>query len=215
VIPGAEHPSSRIVRERAILRATIEELARSDYGGLSFERVAARAGVNKTTVYRRWETKADLVRAALTSVAQSLRPGPTTGSLRGDLMRIGRTIREFVASFEGQCLMRVRLLEHPEPELAGMAKELHARSLDEVFSLARAAIARGELATEGDMMLLVELLNGALHTRLMMKNEAADDVVIERYVDVLLHGADGLKSKTQRSVAKRKGARRAAVRPGR
>ncbi|HEY1692975.1 MAG TPA: TetR/AcrR family transcriptional regulator [Polyangiaceae bacterium] len=208
--PGAGPPSSRVARERAILRATIEELARSDYGGLSLERVAARAGVNKTTVYRRWETKADLVRAALASVAKSLRPGPTTGSLRGDLMRIGRTIREFVASFEGQCLTRVRLLEHPEPELAGMARELHARSLDEVFSLARAAIARGEIATEADMMLLVELLNGALHMRLVMKNEAADDVVIARYVDVLLHGTDRLKSKTQHDVAKRKGARKAA-----
>jgi AcrR family transcriptional regulator len=187
-MPRAEHESSRLVRERAILHATIEELARADYGGLTFERVAARAGVNKTTVYRRWETKADLVRAALTSVAEQLRPGPTTGSLRGDLMRIGRTIRDFVVSLEGQCIMRVRLLEHPEPQLAAMAKELHARSLGDIAALGRAAAARGELAAEGDMMLLIEMLSGALHTRLVMKNESADDVTIARYVDVLLHG---------------------------
>ncbi|HEY3816822.1 MAG TPA: TetR/AcrR family transcriptional regulator [Polyangiaceae bacterium] len=204
MIPATEPPSSRAARERAILRATIEELAWSDYGGLSFERVAARAGVNKTTVYRRWETKADLVRAALTSVVQSLRPGPTTGSLRGDLVRIGRAVREFIASFEGQCLMRVRLLEHPEPELAAMAKELHARSLGDIASLGRAAVERGELASQADMMLLVEMLSGSLHTRLMMKNEPAGDVVIARYVDVLLRGAAGLRGQAQPAVAKRK-----------
>jgi AcrR family transcriptional regulator len=207
-MPRAEHESSRVVRERAILRAAIEELARSDYGGLTFEHVAVRAGVNKTTVYRRWETKADLVRAALTSVAQAFRPGPTTGSLRGDLMRIGRVVREFIASFEGQCLMRVRLLEHPEPELAGMAKELHERSLGDIASLGRAAVECGELVAESDMVLLVEMLSGALHTRLLMKNEAADDVVIARFVDVLLHGVDGLRRRAQHVVAQRKAGRR-------
>jgi AcrR family transcriptional regulator len=200
-MPRAGHESSRAVRERAILRAAIEELARSDYGGLTFERVAARAGVNKTTVYRRWETKADLVRAALTSVAQAFRPGPTTGSLRGDLMRMGRTIREFVASFEGQCLMRVRLLQHPEPELAGMAKELHARSLGDIASLGRAAVERGEITADSDMGLLVEMLSGALHTRLIMKGEPADDVVIARFVDTLLHGARRPERRVRRVVA--------------
>jgi AcrR family transcriptional regulator len=188
-MPRVAQESGRAVRERAILRATIEELARSDYGGLTFERVAARAGVNKTTIYRRWDTKADLVRAALTSVAQALRVGSTTGSLRGDLLRIGRSIREFVASFEGQCLMRVRLLQHPEPELAGMARDLHARSLGDIAALGRAAVERGEIAAESDMRLLVEMLSGAIQTRMLMKDEVADDVVIARFVDVLLHGA--------------------------
>jgi AcrR family transcriptional regulator len=190
------------VRERAILRAALEELASSDYGGLTFDRVAARAGVNKTTVYRHWETKADLVREALMQVAQEFRPGPTTGSLRGDLMQIGRTIREFSASFDGQCLMRVRLLEQPEPELAAMAKELHARSVGDIASLGRAAVARGEIARESDMRLLVEMLMGALHMRLHMKSEAADDVVIARFVDVLLHGARTPRPKLQQLVAK-------------
>ncbi|MGH7438934.1 MAG: TetR/AcrR family transcriptional regulator [Polyangiaceae bacterium] len=187
-MPRAGHESSRVVRERAILRAAIEELARADYGGLSFERVALRAGVNKTTVYRRWETKADLVRAALTSLAQELRPGPTTGSLRGDLLRIGRSIRQFAASFEGQCLMRLRLLQHPEPELARMARELHSSSLGDIAALGRAAVKRGEIRTEKDMRLLVEMLNGAIHTRLLMEDEPSDDAVLTRFVDVLLHG---------------------------
>ena len=49
--------SERVVRD--VLRAAIEELSTNGYSALRVEDVAARAGVNKTTVYRRWPTKAD------------------------------------------------------------------------------------------------------------------------------------------------------------
>jgi AcrR family transcriptional regulator len=218
-MPPAEHPSNRASRERTILRAAIEELARADYGGLSVERVALRAGVNKTTVYRRWETKGDLIRAALTLVAQAYRLGPTTGSLRGDLMRVGRAFREFLLSFEGQCLTRLRLLHHPEPELAAMAKEIHARSLGDIAELGRAAALRGEIATESDMPVLIEMLSGALHTRLVMKGESVEDAVIARFVDVLVQGAASKRRGLRQVVAKpvrprpKRALRRGAVRP--
>jgi AcrR family transcriptional regulator len=185
------HPREtlRTRREKVILRAVIEELARSDYGGLTFERVAARAGVNKTTVYRHWETKVDLVRAALSSVARSVTLGPTTGALRSDLLRIGRTMVDFATSFEGQCLMRLRLLQHPEPELARVAKDLHAEHVAALAALARAAVARGEVAPDVDLGLMLDMLGGALHVRLVMKNEPVDDVVIAQIVDILLQGA--------------------------
>jgi AcrR family transcriptional regulator len=185
-----ETETLRSRREKVILRAAIEELARSDYGGLTFEKVAARAGVNKTTVYRHWETKVDLVRAALSSAARSMSPGPTTGTLRGDLLRIGRAMTDFATSFDGQCLMRLRLLQHPEPELAGIAKDLHAKHLAALASLAKAAVARGEVAPDVDLGLILDMLGGALHVRLVMKNEPVDDVVIAQIVDILLHGAE-------------------------
>ena len=52
-----------------VLRTTLEMLGQQGYAGLRVEDVAARAGVNKTTIYRRWPTRADLVVAALTSLA--------------------------------------------------------------------------------------------------------------------------------------------------
>jgi AcrR family transcriptional regulator len=175
-------------REDRILRAVIEELARSDYGGLAFERVAARAGVNKTTVYRHWETKADLVRAALSLVAHSVIPEASAGTLREDLIRVGRRMVDFSTSFEGQCLMRLRLLQHPEPELASIAKDLHAKHIAQLGALGKAAIQRGELARGVDVNLVLDMLGGALHVRLFMKNEPVDDVLIARIVDILLRG---------------------------
>ncbi|MGD0679241.1 MAG: TetR/AcrR family transcriptional regulator [Polyangiaceae bacterium] len=195
------------LREARILKAAIEELARSDYGGLTFERVAARAGVNKTTVYRHWDTKAQLVRAALSLVVQSVIPEKSAGTLREDLIRVGRTMVDFSTSFEGQCLIRLRLLQHPEPELAGIAKNLHAQQIAQLEALADAATQRGELPQGVDFKLVLDMLCGALHSRLFMKNEPVDDVLIARMVDILLRGVAGPGDRPSAGVPKRRAAR--------
>jgi len=176
-------------RERAIRRATLEELARSDYGALSFEGVARRAGVNKTTLYRRYPTKVDLVRSALAACPDTLLPEPSTGSLREDLLQIGRKMLDFVTSVEGQTVLRLRLLDQPSPELAEIAMRLHGRNVAALEPILKAAIARGELDPEADASLLLDLLTGALHLRLFLKNQRVDEVTIAHAVDMLLNGA--------------------------
>ncbi|HEY4158264.1 MAG TPA: helix-turn-helix domain-containing protein, partial [Polyangiaceae bacterium] len=75
--------AARIVNE--VLRTTAEELTRVGYVALRVEDVALRSSVNKTTIYRRWPTKPELVAAALRFAVR--RPeAPDTGSLRGDLL---------------------------------------------------------------------------------------------------------------------------------
>ena len=59
--------SARVVS--TVLRTTLEVLGEHGYAGLRIEDVAAQAGVNKTTIYRRWPTRADLVIAALTALS--------------------------------------------------------------------------------------------------------------------------------------------------
>ncbi len=180
---------TRILREREILRATLEELASSDYGGLTIERVAARAGVNKTTVYRHWPTKAVLVRAALSSVVEAHSIDPSTGSVRADLLIIGRKVVDFAQSFEGQCIMRLCSSGISDGELAEIARMLQAAQEHHLKRLIDEAFARGELRPGVDGKLLLDMLGGSLWARLMMKNERVDDVVIARIVDLLLEGA--------------------------
>jgi AcrR family transcriptional regulator len=191
------------LREKTILRAAIEELALSDYGGMTVEGVAARAGVNKTTVYRKWETKAELMRAALLSVVEMFKVGPTAGDLRSDLLRIARTALDFTHSFEGQCLTRLRLLQHPEPELAKMAHDLNAKQLAELGELFKAALARGELAPDVDAILLLDMLWGAIHARVVMKSERVDDALLHRIVDMLMKAAGSAPPAKLRAKAKR------------
>lgn len=200
-------------RQARILRAVIEELARSDYGGLAFDKVAARAGVNKTTVYRHWETKPNLVRAALSLVLQSVSPQVSAGTLREDLIRVGRRMVEFSTSFEGQSLARLHLLQHPEPELANIAKDLQARHVAQLAALGEAATSRGELPADVDFKLVLDMLGGALHVRLFMKNEPVDDVLIARIVDILLRGVGvGLPGDRHRLGREKKRPRRGSAR---
>jgi AcrR family transcriptional regulator len=178
-----------LLREKLILRAAIEELALTDYGGMSIDNVAQRAGVNKTTVYRKWETKAELIRAALSSVFEMFRIGPTLGDLRSDLRRIGQQVCRFAQSFEGKSLTRLHLLRHPEPELAEIANHLHAQQLEQLGALIEAAVARGEISRDVDILLLLDMLWGVLYTRLEIKNEPVSDALLEKIIDVLMCAA--------------------------
>jgi AcrR family transcriptional regulator len=173
-------------RERKIMRAAIEELALSDFGGLTIEQVALRAGVNKTTVYRKWETKADLIRAALFAVCEMFRMGPTSGDLRADLLCLARNTLAFLRSYEGQSLMRLRLLDHPEPQLAQVARDLMEQQMSEPAAVMRAAVQRGELAADADSHLLLDMLFGAIHVRVVLRSETVSEQDLVRMVDHLL-----------------------------
>lgn len=172
-----------------VLRATIEELGRIGYGALSIEDVANRAGVNKTTVYRRWPTKAELVRAALRSMGDESVCEASTGSLRGDLLAVGRSIIAFAESSEGRSILRMLLAERMEPELAEIAASLRREREANPRALVDEAVARGELARSTDALLLMEALFGSIVQRLFISHEPVNEAFLERIVDLLLCGA--------------------------
>ena len=72
--------------DRAILAAARELLAEGGLAAMSFEEVAARSGVAKTTIYRRWTSRGALAMDAFLADFQAQQPLPDTGSLRGDLL---------------------------------------------------------------------------------------------------------------------------------
>ena len=71
--------------DRAIMAAALELLAERGLAGMSIEEVAARAGVGKATIYRRWSSKGALALDAFLAEFEQQQPLPDTGSLRGDL----------------------------------------------------------------------------------------------------------------------------------
>jgi AcrR family transcriptional regulator len=190
-----QRPTSRrpARRERAIYRATLEELAEGDYGALSVESVALRAHVNKTTLYRRWPTKAALVHAALDAIVDEVKLDASTGSLRGDLLAIARKMLKFMRSLEAQSILRVRLLDHPEPELAKIAAKLQARRQEQLGRLLQSAVARGELPPKTELGLVLDLLGGMIHLRLFVKKMRVDDRMLTRAVDTLVGGIGGAR----------------------
>ena len=91
----SEHHGGRPLdasRDVALRDAALDLLAEIGYDRLTIDSVAARAHASKTTIYRRWSGKAELIVDALNSLKGS-HPVPDTGSLRGDLEAIARELQ--------------------------------------------------------------------------------------------------------------------------
>ncbi|WP_239014154.1 TetR/AcrR family transcriptional regulator [Archangium violaceum] len=174
---------------RGVLEATLEELSIIGYGALRIDDVAARAGVNKTTIYRRWPTKQELVGAALRSVTVDWIVQPDTGSLRGDLLEVGRHMAAAMSSAGGQALRRILIAEERNPEFMAIASQLR-ESMDALpLPVIDAARARGEFAPGFEAARLFRFLAGILQHRLFMEGRDIDDDFLHQVVDLLLFGA--------------------------
>jgi AcrR family transcriptional regulator len=139
------------VREKAILSAVIGLIGELGYEGMTMDAVAARAHASKTTIYRRWQGKPELVRAAVdVYVAGRLAVEVDTGSLRGDLMAVmeamrGHLTEEFLAMMSGLVhAMRT------DQELAGVLRPHLAVGHAAALPIIRRAAARGELPADAD-----------------------------------------------------------------
>jgi AcrR family transcriptional regulator len=171
--------SERVVRE--VLHATSEELSRVGYARLRVEDVAAAAGVNKTTIYRRWPTKADLVGAMLRTLKGPLQDAPDLGSVRLDLMALAHESVERASTCEGRTLHRMITLEIDHPEVAALARALRTDYLAPWVFVVERAMTRGELPIESDGQLIVEMVMGPVFGKLRFREEV-DDAFLEAVV---------------------------------
>ncbi|MBU2664856.1 TetR/AcrR family transcriptional regulator [Actinoplanes bogorensis] len=102
---GLQHgPRSAQVIEN-VRAATLTELARAGFAGLTIDGVAKAAGVNRTTIYRRWPSKAALLAAVVEPLLADYDNDPATGSLRGDVLALMTMIRDNAARPEGRALV--------------------------------------------------------------------------------------------------------------
>ncbi|MFC5753655.1 TetR/AcrR family transcriptional regulator [Actinomadura rugatobispora] len=186
-------PGGRTARVRqAVFDATVAELSEVGYAALRVEAVAERAGVNKSTVYRRWRNKATLVSAAIVERRGELVPPPDTGTLRGDLIALLQEIRLGL-----KAPWVTALLREAAPRSAKSAElyELLDRFWPERFQVAGAiferAVERGELPAGTDPDFLLQMISGPLYFRLLMLGRPLDDAFLERTADLVLDGARG------------------------
>lgn len=175
---------------RRVLDVTLKELARVGFERLSVADVAARAGVNKTSVYRRWPTKEHLVKAALRRSMGEAQAVPDTGALRTDLVALARSVAAFVESPRGTGVVRSVFAGARSPAVRALAASMWAEAGGEVPRLLlERAVARGELPADADVELLLFTLAGALLHRVFVEHAEADDAWLERLVRLLLDGA--------------------------
>jgi len=184
--------------DRRVLSAAWGLLHAGGYAALNVDDVAERAGVAKTTLYRRWPTKDHLAIAVGAQMLGEV-PIPDSGDLRQDLT-------EFAAAL-AESLNRLRMAGHygggKSPGLAAELVAAAARHPDigevvramyaERHALARArlerAVSREGLRPDLDQGLLVEQLVGPIYYRILITGAPADRGYAERLVEALLDGA--------------------------
>jgi AcrR family transcriptional regulator len=166
-----------------VLEATIEELALSGYAGLTLERVATRAGVNRTTIFRRWPTRAELVRAAIQRATGALSFDWDTGSLRGDLRVLIERAGETMLGPGMLGFLQVMLGAREDPELLGLAAEAESAKLAAVLAFFVRAELRGELRPDLDKPLFLDDLMGLLIVKLVFHRQPVTPEFVERLLD--------------------------------
>src|SRR3984957_7779900 len=165
--------------DRAILAAAAQILAERGLSGMSIEEVAARSGVGKTTIYRRWTSRGTLALDAFLAEFQGQQPLPDTGTLRGDLLAALRAwVRAVTRTSAGRILAGLIAEAQHDPELAeawrarvGAPRPGPAPLREPLRAqhriMLRRAIARGQLPADTDTEVALDLLSGAAYHRLL------------------------------------------------
>jgi TetR/AcrR family transcriptional regulator, regulator of autoinduction and epiphytic fitness len=171
---------------RVILEAALEELGAVGYGALTIEAVAARAGVGKSTIYRHWSGKLELVEDAFRTLkAQAL--VPESGTLRervtAFLQEVATLIEE---SMYSACMPALIEAAERDPQVrafhCGFTREKRAPLVDVIA----AAIESGELPADTDAELLADALISPIVLRRLMFFEPFDPKQVSALVDQVL-----------------------------
>jgi AcrR family transcriptional regulator len=173
----------------ALTRAFFEEWATHGYAGIRLERVAARAGVGKAALYRRWRSKGKMAADLVNKVGLELSGAPDTGSLDGDVRALLHELRR---------MLRVPLVRRLLPDmLAENARA--AKPSENSVRLGKArrergaavvdrAVARGELPADCDRELAADLIGAPLYWRLLVARRPIDAQGMERLARAIVAG---------------------------
>ena len=187
--PATTRPSRRARSDQAILEATRALLVEGGVPGLTIEGVAARSGVAKTTIYRRWRDRDELALAAVwNDLTSGLKAPRDVGDTRAELLAfvepvitvlrsplMSSVIRGLTSEIAGNRELSRTYREHTvEPRLEQLARVIER------------GVRRGDLRPDTDVRLAHELLIGPVMYRLLYSGQPLDDGLGSRVADAVL-----------------------------
>lgn len=174
---------------RAILDAARAELVEHGFSRLRLEHVAARAGVGKATIYRRWPSKEALAQDLLAELAAPHIAVADAGDTRSELRSCVATAMHAVADTPFGAVIRALLSQiATNPDLGDPFRATVVRARrDEVARVVARGIARGDLRPDADADVATELLVGPVYFRLMFGGELSD-AFADQIADTVFRG---------------------------
>lgn len=191
---AATNVDPRVARTRAtVLGAAIDLLAERGYSGFSVEGVVERTGVAKTTLYRHWPTRDDLLAAAIARLdgggLDGRVPLPDTGSVRDDLLDLlARRVRAARTTQWERCMPALVEAAAHHPGLAEMIARLTGQILAQIETLLARGVERGELRQGLDPQLAASALIGPIVFRRLLLHETPTLRGVTAVIDLLMQG---------------------------
>ncbi len=190
---AAQQPVARVrgrprsqASEDAILDATLELLSAGGYRDVTVEAIALRAGASKSTIYRRWPTKENLVIAAF--ARSPLLHAPARGDVCAQLSATIAQFARYMQETPLGAVLPVLVAERGRnPALDQALQPLVRQRREPLGDILRAAIARGELPAGIDIELTQDLLMGPVLQRIMVMGKRVD----RRFIDAVVRNVCG------------------------
>jgi AcrR family transcriptional regulator len=170
---GTVRPGGRTARTRAtVFDATLDELADRGWDQVSVETIALRAGVHKTTVYRRWGSKEQLVAEALEAAADRRIQVPDSGDVDQDLRALARAVLAILTSRDGAATVRALVAgAQGSPAVGRVVRRFWGARLAQVGPIVERAVTRGQLPSKTNASELVKQVAAPLFYRLLVTAE--------------------------------------------
>jgi AcrR family transcriptional regulator len=191
VTPTAQARRGRPRSEKAkasILAAASAILEAEGLREMSVDAVAARAGVSKATIYRWWDSKADLALDTFLADARRELAPPNTGSFAKDLRARGRTIsRAYGRTPLGPALAHLIGEAQADAELGvALTERVIAPLREGSREIFRRAITRGEIPKDTPIDVVIDMLVGPIYYHLLLRTGPRDNRLADAVVDLLL-----------------------------
>jgi AcrR family transcriptional regulator len=181
-------PGGRTAAVRAaVLRATGDLLVEAGLAGVELTAVADRAGVGKSTVYRRWATVPGLVADLLTDMAETSSPRTHTGTLRGDLLANARLIRRTLADpRQGRLFKAIIAAATCDPVTAAALEKFYEVRIAELAPVVTDAVERGEAPPGTEAAAVIRYISAPLYYQFLTSTAPLTTADAERAVDAAL-----------------------------
>lgn len=188
-VPRLGRPRSELAHA-AILDAAIALVREVGYDAVTIDAIAARAGVGKATVYRRWAGKETLVAEAIQRLMNDAMRVPDTGSTDGDVRALMRVTQGMYADSSTPLLLSglVAAMARSSPIAEAVRSSFVARWQDSMRTVLARGIVRGDIGHDTNLDLALDLLSGPAFHRMLIGGRDIDDPFVRGVVDVVLRG---------------------------
>ncbi|MFC9465365.1 TetR-like C-terminal domain-containing protein [Streptomyces coelicoflavus] len=177
-------------RTDAIMRSTLELARENGFAKLSIEAVAARSGVGKHTVYRRWPSRGLLFLDSVLSLNTGGLDHPDTGDVVADLREVMTKASDLLGRPPWGPLYRdlIGEAQHDPKVAAALNQRFIEPQTANTRARLRAAREQGQIAPDFDLDLAMEILSGPLYFRLLITQEPITPAYIDRVLEAVFAG---------------------------